>query len=57
MNTLIQYVVADEQNVYANASTRKNARTYLKTVKQELGKTTAKIYQQEFVLLSEKQVR
>lgn len=57
MNTLIQYVVADEQNVYANVSTRKDARTYLKTVKQELGKTTAKIYQQEFVLLSEKQVR
>jgi hypothetical protein len=57
MNTLIQYVVADEQNVYANASTRKDARTYLKTVKQELGKTAAKIYQQEFVLLSEKQVR
>ena len=57
MNTLIQYVVADEQNVYANASTRKDARTYLKTVKQEFGKTTAKIYQQEFVLLSERQVR
>lgn len=57
MITRTQYIIADEQNVYAEADTRSEARQYLKTVKAELGKKTAKIFKEEYALLSSEQVR
>lgn len=56
MKTIIQYVVADENNVYDVATTREQARLHLKGVKFA-GKKTAKIYKEEYALIQIDQVR
>jgi len=56
MKTIIQYTVADDQNVYAETDTRDQARNHLRTVKAQ-GKKTAKIFKEEYALIQIDQVR
>lgn len=56
MKTILNYVVADEINVYAETSTRQQARNHLRSVKAQ-GKKTAKIYKEEYALIQIDQVR
>lgn len=56
MKTIVQYTVADEVNVYAETSTRQQARNHLRSVKAQ-GKKTAKIYKEEYALIQIDQVR
>ena len=56
MKTIIQYTVADEQNVYAETNTRDQARNCLRSVKAK-GKKSAKIFKEEYALIQVDQVR
>lgn len=56
MKTLIQYTVADDTTVYAETSTRDQARNHLRTVKAQ-GKKSAKIFKEEYALIQIDQVR
>lgn len=56
MKTILNYVVADEVNVYAETQTREQARNYLRSVKAQ-GKKSAKIYKEEYALIQIDQVR
>lgn len=56
MKIILNYVVADEVNVYAETSTRQQARNHLRSVKAQ-GKKSAKIYKEEYALIQIDQVR
>jgi hypothetical protein len=56
MKSVFNYLVADEQTVYAEATTRQEARTFLKEVKSS-GNKDVKIFREEYVKISERQVR
>lgn len=56
MKTIYTYLIADDSNVYAEASSRQEARTYLKEVKAT-GNKSVKIFREEYVRLSLTQVR
>ena len=56
MKTILNYVVADEVNVYAETSTRQQARNHLRSVKAQ-GKKSAKIFKEEYALIQIDQVR
>ena len=56
MKSVFNYLVADEQTVYAEATTRQEARTFLKEVKSS-GNKHVKIFREEYVKISERQIR
>lgn len=56
MKTILNYVVADDTKIYAETSTRDQARNHLRTVKAQ-GKKTAKIFKEEYALIQIDQVR
>lgn len=56
MQTKIQYTVADDTTIYAETSTRDQARNHLRTVKAQ-GNKTAKIFKEEYALIQVDQVR
>lgn len=56
MKTILNYVVADEQTVYAETQTREQARNFLRSVKAQ-GKKAAKIFKEEYALIQIDQVR
>lgn len=56
MKTIYTYLIADDSNVYAEASTRESARQHLREVKAT-GNKSVKIFREEFLKISERQVR
>jgi hypothetical protein len=56
MKTIYTYLIADDSNVYAEASTRQEARNHLREVKAT-GNKSVKIFREEYVRLSFTQVR
>lgn len=56
MKTILNYVVADDVNVYAETNTREQARNHLRSVKAQ-GKKSAKIYKEEYALIQVDVVR
>lgn len=56
MKSVFNYLVADDTTIYAETNTREQARTFLKEVKSS-GNKDVKIFREEFLKISERQVR